>query len=196
MRTIPTLKLSVFLLALAGLAGPPLGPLASVPSARAAALDLPVWTPATPVAAPCYRGDVLELRLTSQAARAVLPRGAGATRAVPVVRIGLAAVDAVAAAVGAVSFEPEFRGETPPAPGDGPDLTAFQLVHLAPGADLAGALARFRVLPEVASADPIALLPVSALPSDSLAFATYWLYNPRNSRRDIHAPEAWGVTMG
>ncbi|HXS83571.1 MAG TPA: S8 family serine peptidase, partial [Methylomirabilota bacterium] len=81
-------------------------------------------------------------------------------------------------------------------PGEGPDLTAFQLVHLAPGADLAGALERFRGLPEVASADPIALMPVSALPSDSLAQATFWLYNPRNGRADIHAPEAWQVSMG
>src|SRR5690242_2712509 len=190
MRSISTLHISVVLLGLAGLAVPALRP------ARAEALRLPVWTPGSNVHAPCYRGDVLEVQLTAGAARAVLPRGAGPTRALPMGRLGLARVDAVAAAVGAVAFEPEFRGETPPAPGEGPDFTAFQLVHLAPGSDLATALERFRALPEVASADPIALLPVSALPNDSLATATYWLENPRNNRADIHAPEAWQVTMG
>jgi hypothetical protein len=184
------------LLGLAGLAGIPLGPAPWVPAARAQALALPVWTPGSQVKAPCYRGDVLELQLTAGAARRVLPRGAGPTRAVPVGRLGLAAVDAVAAEVGAVAFEPEFRGETPPSAGGGPDLTAFEVVHLSPGSDLATALARFRALPEVASADPIALMPVSVLPSDSLAQATFWLYNPRNGRADIHAPEAWQLSMG
>jgi hypothetical protein len=187
---------SVVLLGLAGLAGLLLTPAPWVAAARAATLALPVWAPGSDVAAPCYRGDVLELQLTAGAARAVLPRGAGPTRAVPVGRLGLAAVDAVAATVGAVAFEPEFRGETPPAPGEGPDFTVFQLVHLAPGSDLAAALERFRALPEVAGAYPIALLPVSSLPNDSLALATYWLENPRNHRADIHAPEAWQVASG
>ena len=187
MRSISTLDISVFLLSLA--AFPP-------GLARAEALRLPVWTPGSQVQAPFYRGDVLEIQLTAGAARAVLPRGAGRTRAIPTGRLGLAAVDAVAASVGALAFEPEFRAETPPAPGEGPDFTAFQLVHLAPGADLGLALERFRALPEVASADPIAVLPVSSLPNDSLALATYWLENPRNNRADIHAPEAWQVTMG
>src|SRR5215471_5796049 len=190
MRSIALLHISVVLL---GLAAPPPG---LVPAARAEALRLPVLTPGSNVKPPCYRGDVLELQLTAGAARAVLPRGAGPTRAVPMGHLGLPAVDAVAASVGAVAFEPEFRGETPPGPGEGPDFTAFQLVHLSPGSDLATALARFRALPEVASADPIALLPVSSLPNDSLALATYWLENPRNYRADIHAPEAWQVSTG
>src|SRR5262245_11054063 len=155
------------LLRIAGLASPLLAPLLAQSLARpaaAATLDLPVWTPGSQLSAPYYRGDVLELKLTESAARAVLPRGAGPTRAVPTGRLGLPAVDAVAAAVGAVAFEPEFRGETPPAPGAGPDLTTFQLVHLAPGTDLATALDRFRSLPEVAGADPVAVLPVSAAP--------------------------------
>jgi len=196
MRSISKLYIYVTLLGLAGLAGPPLGRAPWVSAASAATLDLWVQTPGSRVAAPFYRGDVLELQLTAGAARAVLPRGAGPTRARPVGRLGLATVDAVATAVGAVSFEPEFRGETPPAPGEGPDFTAFHLVHLAPGSDLGQALERFRALPEVASADPIAVLPVSALPNDSLALATYWLENPRNGRADIHAPEAWQVTTG
>jgi hypothetical protein len=163
----------------------------------AARLDLPVWTPGSDVTAPFYRGDVLELELRPDAARRALPRGAGPSGARRVGRLGVAAVDAVAAAVGAAGFEPEFRGETPPAPGDdAPDLTAFHLVHLGPGADLESALAAFRALPEVAGADPIAVLAVSQLPNDSLAFATWWLHRTPPPRTDIRAPEAWQVTPG
>jgi hypothetical protein len=162
--------------------------------ARAAGLDLPVWTPGSRVQAPCYRGDVLEVRLTPAAARAVSPRGARPTRAVAVGRLGVPAIDALSASLGIVAFEPEFRGETPPADAREPDFTAFRLLHLAPGSDLAEALDRLRALPDVASADPIALLPVSAaLPNDSLAFATFWLYKNQPVRTDIRAPEAWQV---
>ena len=168
----------------------------SAPAARAAVLDLPVHTAANPVPPPCYRGDVLELQLTPAAARAVWPRAAGTTRARAVGRLGLAALDAVAASVGAVAFEPEFRGESAPS-GDETDFTAFQLVHLAPGSDLAAALEALRALPEVRTAEPIALMPVSsALPNDSLVFATWWLYKDQIARTDIRAPEAWAVESG
>ena len=164
--------------------------------ARAGRLDLPVGTPGSSARAPYYRGDVLELRLSPAAARAALPRGAGPTRALRTGRLGVPAIDAILPAIGGLSFEPEFRGETPPVPGDGPDFTAFQLLHLAPGADLEAALDRLRALPDVASADPIAVLPVSALPNDSLAFATIWLFKDQPVRTDIRAPEAWQVTTG
>jgi subtilisin family serine protease len=174
--------------------------LSSAPSAlpaRAAGLDLPVWTPGSRVQPPCYRGDVLEVRLTPAAARTVVPRGAGPTRALPVGRLGLPAIDALSASLGIVAFEPEFRGEAPPADEREPDFTAFHLLHLAPGSDLGQALNTLRGLAEVASADPIALLPVSAaLPNDSLAFATYWLYKDQPMRTDIRAPEAWQVEQG
>ena len=164
--------------------------------ARAAALDLPVWTPGSSVKAPCYRGDVLELRLSPAAARAVLPRGAGPTRARAVGRLGVPAIDALAASLDLAAFEPEFRGEMPPtAPGD-PDFTAFHLVHLGLGGDLATALARLRAVPEVLSADPIGIMPVSALPNDSLAFATFWLFKDQPVRTDIRAPEAWQISTG
>ena len=163
--------------------------------AHAAGLDLPISRPEAPVPAPCYRGDVLEVQLTPAAARAVLP--AGTTRARATGRLGLARFDAVAASVGAIAFEPEFRGDAPPTGAEEPDFTAFQLVHLAPGADLVAALAAFRALPEVRSADPIALLPVSAgLPNDSLTFATWWLYKDQAARTDVRAPEAWAVEAG
>jgi subtilisin family serine protease len=165
--------------------------------ADAAALDLPVWTPGSRIQAPCYRGDLLEVRLRPAAARAVVPRGAGPTRAMAVGRLGVPAIDALSASLGMVAFEPEFRAEVVPADDREIDFTAFHLVHLAAGSDLEGALNTLRALPEVASADPIALLPVSAsLPDDSLAFETYWLYKDRSVRTDIRAPEAWQVEQG
>ncbi len=165
--------------------------------ARAAGIDLPVWTPGSRVVAPCYRGDVLEVRLTPAAARAVLPRGAGATRARAVGRLGVPAIDVLAQSLGIVAFEPQFRGETPPLDDGEPDFTAFELVHLAAGSDLATALTQLRAVPEVSGAFPIALLPVSAaLPNDSLTFATFWLYKDQPVRTDIRAPEAWQVEQG
>jgi hypothetical protein len=139
---------------------------------------------------------MLELRLSPAAARQALPRGAGATRARPAGRLGVLAVDGMAAAVGAVAFEPVFAGELPPPEGDPLDFTAFHVVHLAPGASLERALEGFRSLPEVASAEAYAILPVSALPNDSLTFATFWLYKDQAARTDIRAPEAWQVTTG
>ncbi|MFM8559245.1 MAG: hypothetical protein ACKOC6_06545, partial [bacterium] len=172
------------------------GILAWVPTSAAAVFDLPVARDGEAVAAPYYRGDVLELRLTSAAARALLPRGAGATRAVARGRTGVTRLVATAAAVGAIAVQPEFPGETPPVDDAQTDFTAFQLVQLAPGADLAGALDAFRALPEVRSADPIAVLPVSALPNDSLTFATWWLFKDQAQRTDIRAPEGWAVERG
>ncbi|MEQ1834112.1 MAG: S8 family serine peptidase, partial [Candidatus Eisenbacteria bacterium] len=87
-------------------------------------------------------------------------------------------------------------GETAPTDPTDTDFTAFHLLHLAPGSDLASALERLRALPEVASADPIAVLPVSALPNDSLTFAAYWLYKEQAVRTDIRAPEAWQLESG
>src|SRR5262249_60871092 len=88
---------------------------------RASGLDLPVATPAQSVPAPYYRGDVLELQLSPAAARQALPRGSGPSRALRTDRIGVASLDAVAASLGSgATFEPEFQGETPPEPGEGP----------------------------------------------------------------------------
>src|ERR1041385_5561817 len=97
-------------------------------------LDLPVRTAGSFVAAPCYRGDELELRLAPHAARAVNPRGALPTRAAPSGRLGVSAVDALVPTLGITAFEPEFRGEVAPESDAETDFTAFQIVHLAPGA--------------------------------------------------------------
>ncbi len=166
--------------------------------APAAGLDLPVWrngmgTPPTAF----YRGDVLEIRLAPNSARTANPRGAAPTSARQRSRLGVAAVDRVAVTLGGATFRSEFPGEVAPEPNvDATDFTAFQLVQLPAGASLEAALDAFRALPEVLSADPVAVLPTSSLPDDSLAFATLWLYRDQPVRHDIRAPEAWGVTTG
>src|SRR4029077_6209771 len=104
MHKHPAPLLTSKLILAAGLAGRLLGPA----ELRAATLDLPVWTPGSGVRAPCYRGDLLEVQLTATSARLVLPRGAGPPRAVSRPRLGVPSLDAAAAAVGGVGFEPEF----------------------------------------------------------------------------------------
>jgi subtilisin family serine protease len=142
-----------------------------------------------------YRADRLEIRLSAPSALGTRSRYVAAERAGTLSALGLASVDAVASALGGARFEPEFRGESPPSPGSGAtDFTAFYVVHLAPGTDLNTALASFRALPDVASADPIAVLPVSAIPDDSLWTVSSWFHQA--SRHDIHAAEAWNLTTG
>ncbi len=169
--------------------------LAAAPSG-AAVPSLPVHRPGSATPAPCWAGDVLELRLAPSAARAVQPFGAARTHAGRVARLGVAALDAAAVSLGA-TFEPAFVGEAPPEPGSGAtDFTAFQVVHLPPTTRLEDALARFRALPEVLSATPIAELPMASLPNDSLLSFEYWLYQRSLPRHDIGAPEAWDVEPG
>jgi hypothetical protein len=158
-------------------------------------LDLPLRVPGQTgaVAGPAYRGDLIELRLAPGVSRVAAARTVGRAR---VPSLGVAAVDRLAERLGGVAFEPLFPAEVaPPAGSDEPDLTAFYVAHLRPGTDLAGALERFAALPEVASADPIAILPVDAFPNDSLWANSPWFYQP-GTRRDIRAPEAWDVTFG
>jgi len=179
-----------------------LGSLGLSTAALARTLDLPVRDPAREtIEAPSYRADVLEIRLAPQASRTAALAVGAARRAAPgparpaLAELGVDAVDEAAAALGGARFEPEFRGETPPAPGaDGPDLAAFFLVRLPAGAVLDEALERFAALPEVLSADPIAVLPVSVVPDDSLWASAWWLF--QSSRADVHAPEAWNVSQG
>jgi subtilisin family serine protease len=161
------------------------------------ALDLPVRDlRSDAVSGPFYVADRLEIRLgPAAAARA---RASGATAAmvsgVARPRLGLAALDAAAAELGAW-FEPEFRGETaPPAGSADADFTAFYIAHLPQGADLEGALARLGGLADVQSAQPIAVLPVSAVPNDSLWGSSWWY--DQLSGCSIHAPRAWDVTSG
>jgi subtilisin family serine protease len=175
-------------------------PMAAAP---AAALDLPVVNPALePIESAAYRADRIELRLAPEASRLAAIAVASQRAAEParlqrpaLGGLGVPAIDRVAAALGGARFVPEFRGEVPPAPGSGlVDLAAFFLVDLPAGAALEDALVRFGALPEVVSVSRIAVLPVAAIPNDSLWTSAYWLFQP--SRADIHAPEAWDVSMG
>jgi len=164
---------------------------------HAATLRWPVRVPgrAAP-AGPSYAGDRLEVRLAPWAAAVARDqRPSGATRgAARLSRLGLPALEHTAAAAGARFFEPEFVGESAPADVGAADFTAYYVVHLAPEADLASALDALRALPEIASAEPIGVLPLSAVPNDSLWSGASWFYQP--SRADVHAPEAWDVTTG
>ena len=163
----------------------------------AAPLALPVRYPGERIAGPCYAGDVLEVQLAPRAARAAHPFGAGPTRRGLVGALGVASVDATAATMGA-TFEPEFAGERAPDPfaAGATDFTGFQIVHLPQGTRLESALAAFRALPDVASAWPIAILPTSSFPNDSLFSAEHWLYRASVPRHDMRAPESWDVERG
>ena len=55
-------------------------------------------------------------------------------------------------------------------------------------------MARFAGLPEVASVSPVPIVPLCSVPDDSLWSDTYYYYQP--SRLDLHAPEAWDLTVG
>jgi len=169
--------------------------LAAPRAGAAVRLVLPVRVPgsAQPVPPPAYQGDLIELGLSRAAARMAAVRRHGLPR---VAALGLSQVDRLATTLGGVWFEPEFPAERPPAPdSDEPDFTTFYLAHLPPGVGLADALERFGALAEVVSADPIACLPVATLPNDSLFAQSKWYYQPGN-RKDIHAPEAWDVSVG
>jgi len=165
-------------------------------AAGAAVLDLPVARPGAAVGAPSYAGDLVELRLTPSAARAAHPRAAGPTRARQALRMGIASVDAVSASLGGCVFEPEFAGETPPEDPAETDFTSYWLVHLPPGAALEDALDRFRAADGVALTLPVATVPVTALPNDSLFSAQAWLYQADARGHDIMATEAWDVEDG
>ncbi|MCC6649700.1 MAG: S8 family serine peptidase, partial [Candidatus Eisenbacteria bacterium] len=168
-------------------------------AAGAATLDLPVRLPADNPAPPFYRGDVLVLRLAPRAARAAQPFAAGPTRADSRARLGVPAVDALASSLGIAAFEPEFAGELPPPADDpgAPDLTAFHVVHLPPGLSLESALEQFAALPEVLSAEPVAVLPVStAPPNDSLWHRQTWMKDTGLPRHDDRILDAWNTQQG
>jgi len=170
---------------------------AAVAAEAPPALRFPVVDAAHPVIrGPSYVGDRLELRLSPAAAQAAPNRAVrvSARKRPRLSSLGVAGVDRVSATLGAW-LEPEFAGESPPAPGSSdPDFTTFYIVHLPPGVELADALARYRASAGVASADPIGLLPVNAVPNDSLWSISWWY--DQASGHDIHATSAWDVTTG
>ena len=167
---------------------------AALASASLRPLALPVRYASQPgtlaPGTPSYSGEAFEIRVNSRTAAAlVIPARPGRLR-----QVGVPGLDRAAAALGAW-FEPEFIGEAPPAPGNaGTDFTSFLIVHLPDGVRLEDALARFAALGEVVSVSPLALLPLSAAPNDSLFPLSPW-YDQANGR-DIHATEAWDVFIG
>ena len=166
---------------------------------QAQALNLPVRYPdREAITAPSYRGDALLITLTpaaSRQARIARPAGAGES-ALPAARsLGLPAVDRIAQAMRGARFQRVFPGESPPAPGsDEPDFGAFFRVLLPTGTVLEDALERFRTLPEVAAAEPIAVLQGSTTPHDSLWAESWWFQQTPTG--GVHAPEAWDITTG
>ncbi len=150
-----------------------------------------------PAAAPRTMPGVIEVRLGPEASRRAAPAYSAALRGIGAGRLdrtGVAAVDALAAGYGAW-FEPEFRGEVPPAPGStATDFTAFYLVHLRDGVDPARATAAFGALAEVSQSCEIPVMQVEAVPDDSLWSGATWFQQP--SGHDIHAPAAWDLTTG
>jgi subtilisin family serine protease len=162
-------------------------------AAHARMLDLPIRRPGVAhLAGPAYLGDRLGVKLRPSAARTtsgLAVRGARSDQ------IGIASLDRAARSLGGAWFEPEFKGETPPVDPNATDFTTFYLVHLPAGAELSSALDEFASLDEVERAEPIAVLPLTAVPDDSLWSGSTWFYQP-SSRRDMHAPEAWDLTTG
>src|SRR5690242_13307461 len=78
-----------------------------------------------------FREDCFEVRLTPVAARAADRARLTATPGRRLAKLGLARMDALAEALGGVSFEPEFLGETaPPAGSNAVDFTTFWVAHL------------------------------------------------------------------
>ncbi len=144
---------------------------------------------AAPTAVPGvrYRHDRIILRLAPDAAVQVdtrVVRGATPRLAVP-------AIDRVAARLGVRGFAPAFTGRLA---GPLADLRSFWAADLPPGVDPRAAAAAFAALPDVASAEPVAIVPVSGFPDDSLWDVSAHLY--QLSRHDVHAPEAWDLTRG
>ena len=146
-----------------------------------------------------YRADRIEVRLrpwaasTARASMEIAGRLQSRAAKPTVPSLGLATLDRVAASMGVLAFEPEFRGESPRAVGDRAiDFTSFYVASLAQGSNVEAALAALRSLPDVESADPIAILPVSLVPNDSL-FATSWWFGPPPG---ISAAAAWDLSSG
>ena len=172
------------------------------PRPLAFACALAVLAPAADAAvtvsgAVSQRPDEIVVRLTpsaSAAARATrAPAGARLSRS------GSAAFDAAVAAMPGAWCEREFpepaasaRGTRAAAGADA--LAPFWIVHVPHGTDVSRAGAALRASGVVLDASPVALVPVAALPNDSLFAANYGLYQP--SRHDVHAVEAWDLTTG
>src|SRR5262249_56088062 len=121
-----------------------------------------------PRSGPAYAATKFEVKLG----------GAGLvdrTRIATTARTGQAGIDALLTRYQVTRLEPEF-----PTAHD-PDLSSCYVAHLPAGISLAAALGAFRAEPGVEAADPIAILPVAAVPNDSLFQYQYRLAHPTAS---------------
>lgn len=178
--------LALPLVAALTLASPPAG----AEDPRSVLLDLPLYDPASGrTTVPGYAAHKLELRLAAAAAREARPLGEGA-------RLGVASLDAALGEVGAVRVEREFAAAAAArAPGEADEeLARYYIVHLAPDADLAQALAALRRESAVENADPIGIFPVTFVPNDSLFPQQYGFFQANGLHS--HLPEAWDLATG
>ena len=153
-------------------------------------LRFPLYDPASGLTqTPGYAARKLEIQMSPRAG--ALDR----QRLRATARTGRAGVDAVLDRFHVVALEPEFPAARAPEPGSGRvDLTGYYIAHLADAGSLAEALGALRAEPEVASASPIAVLPVASTPNDSLFSFQYGF--SQASDRDSDFPEAWDLTQG
>ena len=195
-----------------------LSALALAPAARSAPLQYPQLETASGGQGPWYTSMRAVVRLrpdVSRAAWASLPRDRSTTSLRAFRPSGL---EALSARLSGAWFEPEFRGARP---GLGnPDLSTFWIAHFPRGADLSNSMSVLGSSTEVEEASPIAVVAVedgaaleaaalarsaaavqpsrspmmTPAPSDSMWNLCYWLY--QDSRKDIHALEAWDITQG
>lgn len=153
---------------------------ASFAGAAPARLTLPLYDPAAgQTQVPAYAAQKFEIKLATPVDRA---------RLLATARTGRGSVDALLDRFRVLKLEPEFAGSRDP------NLSSYYIVHLPAGVALAEAVGAFRAEPEVEAADPIAILPVAAVPNDSLFQYQYGFYQANDKDSDL--PEAWDLTQG
>jgi subtilisin family serine protease len=136
-----------------------------------------------------YRDDAVRVVLTPEAARRA--RAALPERAAPAAWLGLPGLDHAVSSLGAV-LEREFP-DLPAERTGGIDLSRHWIARVPATTGRERSLSAFAAAPEVESAGPIAIVPVVRVPGDSLWSQSWHWYQP--SRRDVHAPEAWDLTV-
>src|SRR5262249_17980026 len=149
--------------------------------AAPARLSLPLYDPsAGATRVPAYAAQKFEIKLAGGAV--------DRTRLALTARTGRPLVDALLGQFGVQRLEPEFAGTRDP------NLSSYYILHLPAGGSRADAVGAFRAQPGVEAADPIAILPVAAVPNDSL-FQYQYGFDQLNDR-DSDLPEAWDLTQG
>jgi hypothetical protein len=196
----PLPRLAVAMLSLALFACPPRA------EGAARVLDLPLYAPElgqTQVPAYSAHKFVLELRTDGPRLAAAAPTPSkGATQAMveaaQMIRpeaTGLSTIDQLDRQFGVTRLEPLFRGESAPDPASGlEDLTRFYVVSLPDGADLTSALSAYAEASDVASAEPVPIMPLAYLPNDPSRVFQFQLGQANDRDSDVY--EAWDTFQG